>query len=92
MNSMTTLKEENTRRLSVSIFQGVARLPKSAPTITLLRNARFSLSASTVRNVFTFIRRSTANLALLAKTQIATTSIPKKERSVASTLSHKELI
>jgi hypothetical protein len=33
-----------------------------------------------VRSVCTFILRLTANLALLARTQIATTSIPKKEQ------------
>jgi len=80
MNSMTILREENTRRLSVSIFLDVASPLKSAHTITLLRNAHFSLSASTVRSVCTFILRLTANSALLARTQIATTSIPKKEQ------------
>lgn len=82
MNSMTILREENTRRLSVSIFLDVARAQMSAPTFIHLKNARFSLSASMVRNVCTFILRSTANLRLLARTQTVTTSIPKKEQLV----------
>jgi hypothetical protein len=82
MNNMMILKEENTRRLSVSIFLDVARAQKSAPTFIHLRNARFSLSASMERNVCTFIQRSTANLRLLARTQTVTTSTPKKEQLV----------
>lgn len=80
MNSMKKLMEENIRRLSVSIFLDVARPPKSARTTILQRNARFSQSASMVRNACTFILRLTVNLRLLARTQIATISIPKKEQ------------
>jgi hypothetical protein len=39
-----------------------------------------------VRSVCTFILRLTANSALLARTQIATTSIPKKEQREDLTL------
>ena len=80
MNNMTILREENTRRLSVSIFLDVASHLKSAHTITHLRNALFSLSASTVISVCIFILRSIANSPLLAKTQIAIISIRKKEQ------------
>jgi hypothetical protein len=82
MNNMTILREENIRRLSVSIFLDVARPQMSAHTFIHLKNARFSLSASMVRNVCTFIQRSTANLRLLARTQTVTTSILKKEQLV----------